>query len=80
MNLQAMLDKAVAGDNEAYVALKAMFGHQQLKIVDLGNKNKRLCDGIRAILRERDFLVRVNDPAQAELKRVLEENEFIPRP
>jgi len=80
MNLEAMLSKAITGDEQAFVALKAMFGHQELKIVDLGNKNGRLCDGIRAVLRERDFLVRVNDPTQAELKRVLEENEFIPRP
>lgn len=75
-----MLDKAVKGDQEAYVALGAMFGHQQLKIVDLGNKNKRLCDGIRAVIRERDFRVRVNDHTQNELERVLTENEFIPRP
>jgi len=79
MNLQGLLDKATMGDTEAYVALKAMFGHQELKVVDLGNKNRRLCEGIRAVLRERDFLVRVNDPTQAELKRVLAENEFIAR-
>lgn len=80
MKLEALLNKATMGDAEAYVALKAMFGHMELKVVDLGNKNRRLCEGIRAVLNERDFLVRVNDPTQAELKRVLEENEFIARP
>ncbi len=80
MNLEAMLNKAITGDEEAYVALRAMFGHQELKIVDLGNKNGRLCAGIRAVLNERDFRVRVNDFTQDRLKEVLTENEFIPRP
>lgn len=80
MNLQTMLDKAVAGDQEAYVALGAMFGHQELKIVDLGNKNGRLCEGIRDVLRARDFRVRVGDDVQLELERVLRENEFVARP
>lgn len=80
MNLDAMLNKAMQGDQESYVALKAMWGHQELKIVDLGNKNKRLCEGIRAVLNERDFRVRVNDYTQDRLKEVLTENEFIPRP
>lgn len=80
MNLEAMLNKAMTGDAEAYTALKAMFGHQELKIVDLGNKNRRLCAGIRAVLRDRDFRVRTEDDLQIELTHVLSENEFVPRP
>lgn len=80
MNLEAMLSKAITGDEEAFIALKAMFGHQELKIVDLGNKNGRLCAGIRVVLRDRDFRVRVDDDVQIELTHILSENEFIPRP
>lgn len=80
MNLETLLNKAITGDEEAFITLKAMFGHQQLKIVDLGNKNRRLCAGIRVILRDRDFRVRVDDDVQTELTHVLSENEFVPRP
>lgn len=80
MNLEQLLNKAMHGDHEAYVALKTIFGHEQLKVVDLGNKNKRLCDGIRTVLKDRDFRVRVEDVIQDGLKQVLEENEFIPKP
>lgn len=80
MNLEAMLNKAMTGDQEAYTALKAMFGHQELKIVDLGNKNGRLCAGIRIVLRDRDFRVHVDDDVQIELTHILSENEFAPRP
>jgi hypothetical protein len=64
------------GDHESYVALKAMFGHQELKVVDLGNKNRRLCEGIRATLTDHT----VGEYVRDRLKEVLEENEFIPRP
>lgn len=76
MNLDAMLNKAMTGDTEAYIALKAMFGHQELKVVDLGNKNRRLCDGIRVVLNDQS----VNDYVRDRLKEVMIENEFIPRP
>ena len=76
MNLEAMLNKAMTGDREAYIALKAIFGHQELKIVDLGNKNRRLCDGIKVVLDDRN----VSDYVRGRLKEVFEENEFIPRP
>lgn len=80
MNLDTMLEKAIAGDEEARIALKTIFGHEQMKIIDLGNKNKRLCEGIRAVMRDRDFRVRVEDVVQDELKRVLETNEHIAKP
>ena len=76
MNLEAMLSKAITGDEEAFVALKAMFGHQELKIVDLGNKNKRLCAGMRVVVNDQS----VHDHIRDRLKVVLFENEFIPRP
>lgn len=75
MNLDAMLNKAMTGDTEAYIALKAMFGHHELKVVDLGNKNRRLCDGIRVVLNDHS----VNDYIRGRLKEVLSENEFTPR-
>lgn len=80
MTLDQLLDKAVKGDEQSYLALKAIFGHEQMKVVDLGNKNRRLCEGIRVVLSNRDFLVRTEDVLQDDLKRVLEENEFIARP
>lgn len=80
MTLQELLDKAIAGDRDAYNQLIVLFGHEQMKIVDLGNKNRRLCEGIKAVLSNRDFLVRIEDVVQDGLKHVLEENEFIARP
>jgi len=80
MNLEALLNKAITGDEQAFVALKTIFGHQELKIVDLGNKNKRLCDGIRDVLANRDFRTRMDHTVQESIQRTLLENEFIPRP